>query len=155
MMKRLVLVTFFTVLFLSCSEKEPDLHRNIVETVSVIVPQLQIDQIDDIIIIPIRGCSGCVEKTIAFMRENVADNNTLYVVTAKNRTEYISYIDEDIFRHSNVVFDSNLIFQTNDLVNNYPMYYSKTGNYFDNKVELTGSNVDKELTIIYSNIYKK
>jgi hypothetical protein len=148
MFKQLLGFLFLGMLSISCTEIETEINKQIEMTVSAVAPQLILKEVNHIFIIPIRGCSGCVEKVINFMKENLDHANTLYIIVAKNKSEYASYFDDGIFKSDHIIFDSKLISISNKLANNYPVYYGKSDHYFNQSVAINASNIEEELSII-------
>ncbi len=138
-----ILVLILILSSISCGLPVPEYHRKLSEASMYKNPNQNLDSFDHVVIVPIQGCNYCVEATTMFLKRNIANNNILFIVVAKNKSELVNLISPESTERANFLLDDQLLSSKYGLVKLYPVLYSKKqGQYFDTRVEINADNVE-------------
>ncbi|GAA5039132.1 hypothetical protein GCM10011506_37930 [Marivirga lumbricoides] len=129
------------LLGVSCTSRLPETHEKLVEVIGKLNDDLSLNNFSTIVVLPVQGCSPCIERTINFIENNKMNTEVLFIVVAKNKREWGHLFSSELFKNSNFLIDDQLLFMDYDFVQLFPVYFSKKNGYFSEKVEINGSNV--------------
>lgn len=97
-----------------------------------------------IIILPLDGCNGCVDKTLNFLEENIGNKKIAFIIT-DNGTKKARLLHLCDREDEKIVIDSTAKARKFGMVKFYPvLYYLNDRN--SKSIELGGSNIDKILS---------
>ncbi len=70
------IIMFFTILFLSCKNSNNNLYKELTK-----LPNLKLNMVDYILIVPNQGCGGCITYAEEFYNKNKESDNLYFIFT--------------------------------------------------------------------------
>lgn len=88
-----------------------------------------------ILIIPLDGCSDCVQKPLNFVKENIHNKKFIYVLSCINKKEILFNLNTDTIPE-NVILDIKQNATTQKLVGRSPKVYIFGENYLKHVIDI-------------------
>ena len=133
---------FIAIGLLSCESRKTNLE--------VLTGNLGIskDQTKAIIIVPLDGCNGCIDKTLDYIKQAKLKEGHVFVLTdyGSKRAKMLG-LNTDF---SNVYIDSSAQAKKMDLVRFYPVLHTLKDDQTYARFELNGSNIDSVFSKLIS-----
>jgi hypothetical protein len=107
------------------------------------------------LIISFEGCSSCRSKALAFLEKNIAYQEVVYILSAKQKRIIQFSVSKETLTRENVLIDTKYVAHSLGLISDFPtLYYIKERKIQEVKT-LIANNIDEELHLLELRLEKK
>jgi len=141
-MKNRIIIILFCCCFYnsSCKKGEPQERQILTQLGDKTSP-------DYYLIVPIKGCAGCVTEMLAFIKENVKNPRITFILTSNEPKLFNLILSKEDVNSNNILLDHKNLFEKSGIVTgpNFLLLKNGSGDFVERKV-LNATNLTVELT---------